>query len=145
MIDIRQQPVSMQRAAFKQGLIPYVPADRATKTLIWTARGLLRTLAAMMAPCSVKARGRTGENLRRRRWSQFATTSDFWRGDLEGEIRRETVEVAFDLLVEALGGNAIDGCQIDVKDHLLTAKGDDGGVEARSRGVLWRVDFFMAH
>jgi hypothetical protein len=30
MIDIRQQPVAMQRAAFKQGLIPYVPADRAT-------------------------------------------------------------------------------------------------------------------
>jgi hypothetical protein len=28
MIDIRQQPVAMQRAAFKQGLIPYVPADR---------------------------------------------------------------------------------------------------------------------
>ncbi|HTG44526.1 MAG TPA: DUF6398 domain-containing protein, partial [Verrucomicrobiae bacterium] len=28
MIDIRQQPLEMQRAAFKQGLIPYVPADR---------------------------------------------------------------------------------------------------------------------
>ncbi len=28
MIDIRRQPVAMQRAAFKQGLIPYVPADR---------------------------------------------------------------------------------------------------------------------
>jgi hypothetical protein len=27
-IDIRQQLVAMQRAAFKQGLIPYVPADR---------------------------------------------------------------------------------------------------------------------
>ncbi|HNU49395.1 MAG TPA: plasmid pRiA4b ORF-3 family protein [Verrucomicrobiota bacterium] len=29
LIDIRQQPVARQRAAFKQGLIPYVPADRA--------------------------------------------------------------------------------------------------------------------
>lgn len=29
MIDIRQQSVANQRAAFKQGLIPYVPADRA--------------------------------------------------------------------------------------------------------------------
>ena len=29
MVDIRQQPVAMQRAAFRQGLIPYVPADRA--------------------------------------------------------------------------------------------------------------------
>ncbi len=28
MIDIRQQPLEMQRAAFKQGLIPSVPADR---------------------------------------------------------------------------------------------------------------------
>lgn len=29
MINIREQPVAMQRAAFKRGLIPYVPADRA--------------------------------------------------------------------------------------------------------------------
>jgi hypothetical protein len=29
MFDIRQQPAAMQRAAFQQGLIPYVPADRA--------------------------------------------------------------------------------------------------------------------
>jgi len=29
MIDIRQQPVALQRAAYRQGLIPYVPADRA--------------------------------------------------------------------------------------------------------------------
>ena len=29
MIDIRQEPVETQRAAFQRGLIPYVPADRA--------------------------------------------------------------------------------------------------------------------
>jgi len=29
MVDIREQPPAMQRAAFRQGLIPYVPADRA--------------------------------------------------------------------------------------------------------------------
>ncbi|HXJ61065.1 MAG TPA: plasmid pRiA4b ORF-3 family protein [Verrucomicrobiae bacterium] len=29
LIDIRHQPVALQRAAFRQGLIPYVPADRA--------------------------------------------------------------------------------------------------------------------
>jgi len=29
MVDIRDQPAAMQRAAFRQGLIPYVPADRA--------------------------------------------------------------------------------------------------------------------
>ena len=31
---------------------------RTTNTLIWTARGLLSTLAAMRAPCSVKAYGK---------------------------------------------------------------------------------------
>ncbi len=48
---------------------------RTTKTLISIARELFRTDAAMIAPCSVKARGRTAENLRRERWSQFVTTS----------------------------------------------------------------------
>jgi hypothetical protein len=31
MIDIRQEPVEHQRSAFKQGLIPFVPADRAVE------------------------------------------------------------------------------------------------------------------
>lgn len=31
MVDIRQQPAPQQRAAFRQGLIPYVPADRAAE------------------------------------------------------------------------------------------------------------------
>jgi hypothetical protein len=35
------------------------------------------TLANMTAPCSVNARGKVGENLSRRTWSQFATTSAF--------------------------------------------------------------------
>src|SRR6266571_3601798 len=50
---------------------------RTTNTLIWTARGLFSTLAAIRAPCSVKARGRTRENFSRPRWSQFVTTSVF--------------------------------------------------------------------
>lgn len=28
MIDIRRAPIELQRAAFRQGLIPYVPAER---------------------------------------------------------------------------------------------------------------------
>lgn len=36
-----------------------------------------KALATMSAPCSVKARGLVGENLRRARWSRFATTSAF--------------------------------------------------------------------
>ena len=31
MVDIRNEPLEMQRAAFKQGLIPFVPADRRAK------------------------------------------------------------------------------------------------------------------
>ena len=33
LVDVRQQPVAMQRAAFRQGLIPYVPADRAAEAV----------------------------------------------------------------------------------------------------------------
>jgi hypothetical protein len=50
---------------------------RTTETVMATARGLFRMLAAMRAPCSVKALGDTGENFNRRRWSQFVTTSAF--------------------------------------------------------------------
>ena len=39
--------------------------------------GEFKTLAAIMAPCSVNARGLTGENFRVSRWSQFVTTSRF--------------------------------------------------------------------
>lgn len=63
----------------------------------------------------------------------------FGWGDLEGEIKRETVEVAFDLLVEALRSNAIDGCQIDVEDHLLTTKRDDGGIEVKGCALEGRL------
>jgi len=33
--------------------------------------------AAMITPCSVKARSKAGENLSRTRWSQFVTTGAF--------------------------------------------------------------------
>ena len=33
MVDVRKEPVDLQRAAFRQGLIPYVPADRAAAAL----------------------------------------------------------------------------------------------------------------
>src|ERR1035437_9793219 len=45
--------------------------------LTWIAREEFSTVAAMIAPCSVKADGNTGENLSLARWSQFATTSAF--------------------------------------------------------------------
>lgn len=51
--------------------------------LAWIAMELLRTLSSIRAPCSVNAYGRAGENLRRWRWLQFATTSAF-----SGEVKR---------------------------------------------------------
>ena len=48
-----------------------------TWTLISTARGLLSTVSAMTAPCSVNANGIDRENFNLARWSQFVTTSDF--------------------------------------------------------------------
>jgi len=76
---------------------------RMTNTLIATASSLLRTLAAMSAPCSVKARGRTGENLSRLRWSQFVTTSSFLHGgEFKDEIGWKTPRIAFDGLIKNL-------------------------------------------
>jgi hypothetical protein len=49
---------------------------RTTKTLMATAGGLFNTVAAMMAPCSVKAIGKARENFSLARWSQFVTTSN---------------------------------------------------------------------
>jgi hypothetical protein len=50
---------------------------RTIKTLTSMALGVFRTLAAIMAPCSVKAYGNALEYFRFSRWSQFATTSAF--------------------------------------------------------------------
>ncbi len=46
-----------------------------TRMLVSIATRLFRTVAAMIAPCSVKASGKVPENLSLRRWSQIATTS----------------------------------------------------------------------
>ena len=48
-----------------------------TKRLMATDGSLFRTLAAIRAPCSVKARGKTGENFNFLTWSQIVTTSAF--------------------------------------------------------------------
>lgn len=45
MIDVRQQSVAMQRAAFRRGLIPYVPADRASAAVQeWISTSTARRL-----------------------------------------------------------------------------------------------------
>ena len=45
--------------------------------LILTALSLLRTLASIATPCSVKAYGKYAENFNGKRWLQIATTSPF--------------------------------------------------------------------
>jgi hypothetical protein len=60
------------------------------------------------------------------RWSHFATTSRFSAGELEHEVPREAAFVAFDLLVEALGGDGVDRGQVGIEDDLAAAdRADD--------------------
>ena len=66
---------------------------RTTYTLICAARGLFRIVAAMMAPCSVKARK---------------------------EVRGETISVSTHLFVQSLGGDAVERCKIRIQPNALT-------------------------
>jgi len=47
-----------------------------------------------------------------------------WR-QLEHEILWETVLVAFDLLIQASGGNSASLCQVGIYDHFLTSDEQD--------------------
>lgn len=41
---------------------------------------------------------------------------------MKHEIRRKARQVAFDLFVEALGGGAIECCQLGIEQHALAAQ-----------------------
>jgi hypothetical protein len=71
---------------------------RTTYTLICAARGLFRIVAAMMAPCSVKARK---------------------------EVRGETISVSTHLFVQSLGGDAVERCKIRIQPNALTVNLED--------------------
>ncbi len=57
----------------------------------------------------------------------------FRGGELEHEIRGEAVEVAPDLLVEALGGDAVEAGEFDIQEHALAAQDEDGAGDVMSR------------
>jgi hypothetical protein len=54
-------------------------------------------------------------------------------GELEHEIRGEAVEVAPDLLVEALGGDAVEGGELGIQEHALAAQDEDGAGDVLDR------------
>ena len=54
-------------------------------------------------------------------------------GELEHEIRGEAVEVAPDLLVEALGGNTVEGGEFGIQEHALAAQDEDGAGDVMNR------------
>jgi len=61
-------------------------------------------------------------------------------GELEHEIRREAVAVAADLLVEALGCDAVEDCELGIEQDALTALDED-----RAGNVLCRRDDGACH
>ncbi len=54
-------------------------------------------------------------------------------GELKHEIRGEAVEVAPDLLVEALGGDAVKAGELGIQEHALAAQDEDGAGDVMNR------------
>ena len=46
---------------------------------------------------------------------------DSFLGQLEGEIRRKSLQIAFDLLVETLGAETVEVCKLGIDHHALAA------------------------
>ena len=85
-------------------------------TLISTARRLLRTLASITTPCSVKASGGGPEPVTN--WPQF---TPLLLGQLEHEGRRESAGVAPDLPVQILGFHPVELREVAVDHHALAS------------------------
>ncbi len=61
LVDLRE---ALEDFRVGRNLLAHLDKVRTTYTLICTAWGLFRMVAAMIAPCSVKAKGNDLENLR---------------------------------------------------------------------------------
>jgi hypothetical protein len=72
--------------------------------LISAARRLCRIVAAMIAPCSVKASGET----------------------LGLRCLWEPLGIALDGLVECLGGHAVEGSELGIEQDSVAAQDEDG-------------------
>ena len=85
-------------------------------------RLLLTTVASIIAPYSVKALGKEGENLSLLRWSPncdpLVLLGLCW---LEHEIRREAIFVAFHRLIEDLCRHSVKLREIRIQHYLVSA------------------------
>jgi hypothetical protein len=54
-------------------------------------------------------------------------------GELEHEIGGEPVEVTPDLLVETLGGDAVEAGEFGIQEHALAAQDEDGAGDVMNR------------
>src|SRR5882757_3305994 len=106
--------------------------------LISTARELLRTVAAMMAPCSVKAYGR---NLMFWPRPGFKVTDC----DLEAEIVREALGVTLNGLVEDARLDAVNPGEIAVEQHAVTAQDEDRVADLLDRHRVGMLRLSRAH
>src|SRR5689334_23179733 len=94
-----------------------------------TARRLLRTLAAWMAPYSVKGPGELAVGPGPAFMSQMRYQSGVFGGEEAKHKIRESLAVALDGLVEPPGSDAVDCSEIAVEDHAVGAKDEDGPVD----------------
>lgn len=80
-----------------------------------------------MAPCSVNANGESAGHGASGNRSQNATGSALCllSGEPEHEILRKPCNVALDLLVQALGGDAVERGQVRIENDALTAQDQD--------------------
>jgi hypothetical protein len=60
-------------------------------------------------------------------------------GEPEHEIFREARGVALDLLVQALGGDAIEACEFRIQEHALAAQDEDGTADVVNRHKSWAL------
>lgn len=79
-----------------------------------------------MVPCSVKAKGSALENFS---LSGVVAVCDhlglLFGCQLEQKVAGEAVAIALDLLVEPLGGHAVERGQVDIDCHAQPAHGAD--------------------
>jgi hypothetical protein len=108
--------------------------------LISTALGEFSTDAAISAPCSVKAVGSVRLPPRR---SVFEVaphlrpqSRELLGRELEREVGRESLGIAFHLLVQPFGWRAIERSQIRIKNHPAPAQDEDRALHTRQQDEI---------
>src|SRR6266513_2227751 len=93
--------------------------------LISTARGLFRTVAAMIAPCSVKASGSLRRPPRPRFDVAFCNIKPANSSVVSAKRRSagKRLRLRADLLVEPCGAHAVERGELGIEQHPMTADG----------------------